>query len=99
MTNPGHPFPPRTVPTDDFAHARVRVCGQETWYHNVTQITADHGYLHLHLAAHPSLVHVWLEGHGTTVLLAATGPDVTALLREEMPLDVRKHFFVATDPS
>lgn len=65
------------------SHARVRACGQETWYHNVTKVTADRGYIHLHLDAHPNLVHVWLEGHGTTVALLATPADVTAFLREE----------------
>jgi hypothetical protein len=80
----GHPFPARTAPTDDYAHARVRVCGQETWYHNVTKVTADaRGYLTLDLAAHPSRVHVWLKGSGTSVMLAASGPDVTGMLREE----------------
>jgi hypothetical protein len=75
-------------PESGLSHARVRVCGQETWYHNVTKVTADHGYLRLHLAAHPSLVHVWLDGHGTSVLLAAAGDDVTALLREEQKPDL-----------
>ncbi len=58
----------------------VTVAGQQTMYANVTRVWSDGRYLHLALAAHPSLVHFWKPQR---VLLAGSGPDLTALLREE----------------
>ncbi len=70
-------------------YARVVSCGQAFWYHDVTRIVSNGQYLTLDLQAHPSRVHYWLSDQRTSILLAATGPDVTALLREEMAGDDR----------
>jgi hypothetical protein len=61
--------------------ARLRVCGQEFWHHDVLHSSSDGLYLTLRLAAHPSMVHYYLAM--TSVLLCATPEDVTAALREE----------------
>ncbi len=72
--------------------ARIRSHGQETWYYNVVSASHDeHGYLTLELDGYPYRVHFWRAPsmspppfyHNCSVLLAETGPDVTALLREE----------------
>lgn len=63
--------------------ARLRHAHDERWYYNVVAASADaHGYLTLELASYPHRVHYYLRR--TSVLLAATGEDVTAMLREEM---------------
>lgn len=68
-------------------YARIVTAGQEKWYHNVVTASADRDVLTLTLNAHPHQVHYWIGGEGarTSVLLAATGEDVTAMLREEHP--------------
>ncbi len=64
------------------SYARIRCYGRTKWYDNVTAISCSDGYLHLTLAAHPSLVHFWLSDD-TDILLCATGEEVTQSLREE----------------
>lgn len=71
------------------SYARVTVAGQTWIYSNVVKVTAtplgQHSYLHIHLSAHPSLVHFWMgPGTRTSVLLAVDGEAFTAALREEM---------------
>lgn len=62
--------------------ARLIVSGDECWHWDVTRATSSGRHLTLDLSTHQSRVHYWL-GPRTRVLLAATGADVTAMLREE----------------
>ena len=72
------------------SYARIRTCRQEKWYDNVIRIEGLRGYdqgatyLVLHLSEHPTRVCYWIgKGSPTSVLLCATGADVTTALREE----------------
>lgn len=67
------------------SHARLRVCGQEIWHHNVVRASGRGDYLTLELDAHPSRVHYWLGGNDTTALLCADAAEVTRALRAEHP--------------
>ena len=72
------------------SYARIRTCRQEKWYDNVIRIEGlcgyDQGatYLVLHLSEHPTRVCYWIgKGSPMSVLLCATGADVSRLLKEE----------------
>ena len=72
------------------SYARIRTCRQEKWYDNVIRIEGLRGYdqgatyLVLHLSEHPTRVCYWIgKGSPTSVLLCATGADVTTALKEE----------------
>ena len=65
-------------------HARITVCNQEVWRHDVIAAKVEDRYLKLECANHPTPIFYYLGGR-TSVLLCATAADVTAALREGNP--------------
>lgn len=73
-------------------HVRIRSAGQETWYRDVENVhTSWRGwYISLVLAEYPHQVFFWRKRGDTSVLICQTGEDVTAALRDEMALSLRR---------
>ena len=56
---------------------------QEQWHSDVVAAWSENGYLKLQLASHPHLVCYWRDNSFTSVLICASGYEVTEALREE----------------